>query len=74
MLPLHLSGITDNTILVEYQRYGTTEILRLQIDVIIARRSERERGRETERDREKQTETERDIQRQRETDRERQTD
>jgi len=44
---LHLSGITNNKILVEYQRYGMTEMLRFQIDVIIARRRARETENET---------------------------
>ena len=47
-LQLHLSGITNNKILAEYQRYRTTEIIRFQIDVIIVRRREREREREEE--------------------------
>jgi len=46
-LQLHLSGITNNKILVEYQRYGMTEMLRFQIDVIIARRRARETENET---------------------------
>jgi len=42
------SGITNNKILLEYQRYRTTEILRFKIDVIVAPRRERETAAENE--------------------------